>query len=234
MILSSSPSTSQATNNFVHRPTRNALQRMESVNRLNDRIRRKLESNNNNNEIYASTSIFDDYIHPKQYHSQVINEEEDGSMDEQQQRIRDIPSETSNRRADRVVDDSFRFISDENGGIGGGGTRRQTPNEKYEKIENNIDRMHLPSQIKKPSNFQRYQSQVAAASAAVQQQQQYSRSQHQHQQPIRLRDSHHHHSKDYHHHKQYPRSLTDPLLNTTKIYSHHIPSSFNDNDDALR
>lgn len=133
-IIVTSPSTSQA--GFVHRPTRNALQRMVSVNRLNDRIRRKLETNNN--EIYASTSIFDDY-HRQMPQSQAIKEEDD---------VTNVPSETSNRRAEKVVDDSFRFITDENLTL-----QMRTPFEG----NNSNDERILLSPIKKPSGFQGYQ-----------------------------------------------------------------------------
>ncbi|KAE9548873.1 hypothetical protein FO519_007915 [Halicephalobus sp. NKZ332] len=79
--------TGQAT--FVHRPTREALQRISSINRLNDRIRKKLEEN----EVYASTSVFD--------------------RSRQEKSIDELTSEASRRRANKIVDEHFDFIKRE-------------------------------------------------------------------------------------------------------------------------
>uniref|UniRef100_A0AC34RS76 Uncharacterized protein n=1 Tax=Panagrolaimus sp. JU765 TaxID=591449 RepID=A0AC34RS76_9BILA len=87
-IIVSTPG--QAT--FVHRPTRSALQRISSINKLNDRIRRRLEEN----EIYASTSILDDSSGQRTRPDEITG-----------------TSEASRRRANRVVDEHFEFIQEE-------------------------------------------------------------------------------------------------------------------------
>uniref|UniRef100_A0A7E4VGJ2 RING-type domain-containing protein n=1 Tax=Panagrellus redivivus TaxID=6233 RepID=A0A7E4VGJ2_PANRE len=132
------PSPSSSPIPFRSQPARDALKRISSINRLNDRIRRRLQLQNAISDSSPSVS--------EEATTATITLEDDRDRPPPTPLSRGL-SEASRLRANRVIDDSFRFISDEPSLTN---VNTMTPGAKKRLIQHSLTTLHQMSPPPRP------------------------------------------------------------------------------------